>query len=308
MTDSETFEGRADGAAAKLKAQMGLPEKQVVANPQKQPPPGSYLAQQRQAQMRRAEDVQAQEVRQETPPQEQPPQQNGEEAQLPQSVQARFSELTQKIHALEAEKNDVNSRVTQAEQLAQQREQELQALREQHEAYLAQHLDNLPEDERARVLARSQMLEVGQQIRQDLMSQIAPQLNALQEQEQLRQLHQVADKFPGFDYDTHAPLIRAFRDRNPASTVEMAFKAIAEPHELGIAPQRQPQAVPQVVQPRGSSPIKQAPEPEQDPNAQLQEEAAKLRELARTASTPEERRELERMQQEHIGRRLFGSQ
>jgi len=80
-------------------------------------------------------------------------------------------------------------------------------------------------------------------------------------------------------------LIEMFRGKNQHASVEQAFKAVAEPEELVIRDAVPATAVPPVVAPRASMASPQTryiPEPQSNPEQEMQEEAAQIGKLMRS--------------------------
>lgn len=262
-----TFEQQADGAAAKLRASMGLPEAPKVevdahGNPAPPPPPpGSYASQIRE-QRKEAEQTAAvnealTQVSNDADPVGSVPAE--EERFTPsENVQRRIQELVGRAKEAEQLVEQFRSRATASEE-------ELARIRQETELHLDEQTGE--PDAIRQALARQ---------RREIEAQIKP-LAMRQRQDELERL---ARRYPGFNPALHPGLIQEFQDRNPASTIEQAFRAVAQDDELNLGTVR-PAVVPPTVVPRGTSQPRSIPDPEPDPEEQRKEQIQALMTEAR---------------------------
>ena len=156
----------------------------------------------------------------------------------------------------------------------------LTAMETQHQQMLQANLENLDPETRAVVMQDARMHEYFDKFRAQLLSEIQPQLSGLQENRIHNDLMTLADKYPSFDVQVHGPSIDKFRGKNPHTSIEQAFKAIAEPEELVTRNVAAAVAVPPVVPPgSGGVQPRYMPEPQSNPEAEMIQDAAAAREL-----------------------------
>ena len=137
-----------------------------------------------------------------------------------------------------------------------------------------------------------------------MVGEIMPHIQGLEQKSQHQEMLDLGGTFPAFDIVIHGHLIESYRAKNPYSTIEQAFKAIATPNELTTRQTAVANAVPPVVQPgNGSLQPRYMPEPKTDPEDELRAEARAIHELARSAD-PMDRRDLARRQSQHLAKRL----
>lgn len=197
-----------------------------------------------------------------------------------------------------------------ATETAQQFQQRLTALEQQHQQVLQQNLESLDPETRAQVMADARLAQRLDEFKRDLLGQIAPRLQRLDANAAQSELHALSQKYPGFDYQTHAPLIAQFRESNPRCSIEQAFRAIAEPEELVTRQAARATAVPPFVPPGNGemgiarfAPMKQVtPKPEDE----LVEESRRIAELRRSTD-PAKQKEGMQLLDQHLRRRLGGS-
>lgn len=316
------FNARADQAALALRQSLiskgrQMPERASVevgpdGQPPAPPPPeGSYVrmameqmqrdqAQQQPQQppaqppMPRAED-QA-EAPAEPPPQAPPPSENSDNANR------RITELIAQLRDKDRELQQAIATSRQRDESFAQLEARLNALQSQHDQLIQQNLDHLDPETRAEVLRSAQVQQTMQETERRIMGQLAPLLQRLEEDSIRRELEGIARKYPGFSVETHGPLIQRFRQRNPACTIEQAFRAVAEPEELATTARQSASVVPPIVPPGNGRAATQRFAPTEqkksDPNAELVEEAQRLKKLAQEGkATPLD-------WHEHLKRRL----
>ncbi len=142
-----------------------------------------------------------------------------------------------------------------------------------------------------------------------IMGRIQPTLQTLSQTAVQTELSVLARKYPRFDFHTHAPLIEQFRASNPRCSIEQAFRAVAEPEELGVRSAARAQAVPPIVPPGngdlGSARYTPRRQQEQHPEDELVEESRRIAELRRSTD-PQKQKEGIRLLDEHLKRRLGG--
>lgn len=308
------FNQRSDNAALALKGEISqrlgkdLPSKQVTVGPDGHPPkplpaPGTYMRdaidQQRAAQQARlaaGQPTQEQILGDQPPagtpeqaidgsiappmtPPAQPPQ---EQASPPLSENAnqRIQDLAAKLRAKDQELQAAVEQARTSSASATELEGRLTTMQEQHQAMLQSNLDNLDPETRATVMQDARMREYFDQFRQQLLSEIGPQIAGLQENRAHNDLMSLADKYPAFDVQVHGPSIDMFRGKNPHTSIEQAFKAIAEPEELVTRTAAAAVAVPPVVPPgSGGVQPRYMPEPQSNPEQEMIEDAARARDL-----------------------------
>jgi len=324
------FDARADSAALALRAKLKgqgreLPDKapvQVDSNgrPPAQPPPqGSYARQAWELEQRRlaaavqppptgragqrAEDLQVDE-----PPSNQPPQPEAE----PTSSRAeqRIQELVGQLRQKERDLAEALAMGKTATETATQFQQRLTALEKQHQEMLQANIDHLDPTTRAEVLADARITERMDALEQRILGRIQPTLASLSQSAVQSEMSVLARKYPAFDYTTHAPLIEQFRHSNPRCSIEQAFRAIAEPEELGVRTASRAQAVPPTIPPGGGElgTVRFAPNRPVQPRSEdeLVEESRRIAQLRRDTD-PAKQKEGLKLLDEHLKKRLGGA-
>lgn len=236
----------------------------------------------------------------------------GQEEQLSVNATRRFSELTGQLRERERALGELSRRTEAQERDLAGARSEMQMLQQRYEALIADNkriidhsLEGLDPETRATVLMKAEIQELLENQKRELLAQFEQRLTPLrartEEDDYARLL-----KFRNFDLQVHKPLIEMYRARNPNSSIEQAYKAVAEPHELALAPSPIAPTVPPVLAP-GPGPTAEAlvPRPRQDPNAKMVDDAKKVREL-RASSDPADHREGIRLAERNIKERLFG--
>lgn len=257
MPVDNDFNARADAAMRQWKAENGLPPTPVPDGPSPQaPPPGSYAAsirEQRQAAMGQSpptmgrntvevENGQADEtgepVNPNPPDAQEAPDVGPDGRHVPfekHPIYDRFAQVarekTQYKRDLEMTKAE---RAKEAEQSAAMKRR-LDELEAQNRQLMEQQFESMPPEERAAILARSEVNRGLQQIEERITQKFQPAFQRVDEERAYREIERVAHRYPAFDFEKHMPLIEVFREANPACSVEHAFKAIAEDHELQSA-------------------------------------------------------------------------
>jgi len=324
------FTARADNAALKLRQRLQQEGRQVADNapvavgpdgkpPAPPPPEGSYMSQI--VQQQRAEDAhvlgdqpvagtteqmidgsQAPPLAQGAQPTPEP----GQE-QLSDNAQRRIRELIAELKAKEQENQQLlDLGRKQGETLAQM-QQRMEMLSRQHEQLVQSNLEHLDPETRLQVMQDARIQEALSGMEQRIVSKLAPRLESIEKNNVQAEMMRLGEDYPAFDIQIHGPLIDMFRGKNPHCSIEQAFRAIAEPHELMSRSVASAAAVPPVVPPgnMGQRPRYQ-PEPQaqqSDPEAELVEEAQRLKAL-RASSDPSEQKAGMNLVHEHLKRRL----
>lgn len=181
------------------------------------------------------------------------------------------------------------------------------SLEQQHQQMLQANLDHLDPETRAAVMQDSRLSQRLDEFEQRILGRIQPQLQQLSTKAARDEMSTLASKYPVFDFQIHGPLIDMFRGKNPHCTIEQAFRAIAEPEELVTRQSASAVAVPPIVAPGNGSManIRFAPTPESksDPEAEMVEEAQRLKKL-RSSADPNDQKAGLRLAHEHLKRRL----
>ncbi len=334
MTEQEKpsqFNQRADNAALALKGdistQIGreLPSRQVEVGPDgrppKPPPPEGSYARQAYDQQRVAAAAQQAVVLGDQPiagapehaadgsqappliPPGPPPQ---EQAGQPVSEKAevRIHELTQKLRAQDQELQTALAQAGEASTTKADLEKRLKGMEEQHSQMLQSNLENLDPETRLQVMQDARMREYFDEFKQEMLATIMPKVEGLQNQSAQNDMMRLSEKYPAFDLQVHGPSIDMFRGKNPATSIEQAFKAIAEPEELVTRQVAAAAAVPPVVPPGGGGVTpRYMPEPQSNPEKELIEESAKARDLM-TSQNPRDHKMGLRMFDANIAARL----
>lgn len=300
------FNERADAAMRGLKDQLGIQHSPVPNGQptQAQPPVGSYaemaLEEQKRVAATRAEVSPPQSVPGEVaPPSGDAPQPVTEVG--PDGKPIPFTEhpLYPRFQQVTAERREAKEQLAQLERAQAASDLEKKELREQFEALQVQHrtmleanIENLEPDERNRVLMEGRFRQLEDRFAQRVEERVRPALSLLRTQMKQREIDALAVKYPRYDGPRHQELIDLFQESNPASTVEMAFKATAEPEDLAVNGQSAtPSPPPPVVVPGVAStgtPRYVPPGSQESEDAQLRAGAARVRELA-TSADPRDR-------------------
>lgn len=277
------------------------------------PPQGSYARQHIEMQRRQAAAAQAggqqsqraEDLQDPAPTDEAP--QPAAETPSPRAEQ-RIQELVTQLRAKDQELQTAMEMGRRATETASQFQNRLNQLEQQHQQMLQSNLDNLDPDTRAQVLMDARLQQRVDELEQRIVGRIQPKLQHLEAQTAQQEMHALSQRYPGFDYQTHAPLIDQFRANNPRCSIEQAFRAIAEPGELQMRPAVRAQAVPPIVPPgngdRGApryAPNVNRQQPSQED--ELVEEARRIKEL-RASTDPAKQKEGLRLLDHHLKRRL----
>jgi hypothetical protein len=321
------FNQRADKAAMELKGDISqkqgldLQSKQVAVGPDGKPPPplppeGSYMREtieQQRAAAQIGDQPPAGTAEQmldgsQAPPMTPPPSQQepqGDPA-ISQKAQDRFSELSAKLRSQEQALQAAKEEARTASESKADLEQRLAALEQTHQQMVQSNLDNLDPEARMLVMQQAQMQEGFQRLRKDIVDEIMPHVQGLEKQSENQEMMALGNVFPAFDIQIHGPLVEMYRGKNPHSTIEQAFKAIATPQELVTRETAVANLAPPIVQPgSGTMQPRYMPEPQANPDDELRAEARALHEMARS-DDPAVKRELARRQNAHLAKRLGG--
>jgi hypothetical protein len=315
------FDARSDSAALALRQSLQRQGRPVSDSspvlvdengrpPAPLPPEGSYARQnielQRRAQASRDAQQGQQPAQQQPAPQQTPPAQAVPEVS-PRAEQ-RIQELVGQLRDRERQLQEAMEMGRRATETATQYEQRLQSLEQQHQQMLQANLDNLDPDTRAQVLMDARLNQQMDAFEQRIMSKVRPQLQSLEAHAAQAEMVALSQKYPGFDYQTHAPLIEQFRASNPRCSIEQAFRAVAEPEELGVRSAGRAQVVPPTIPP-GSGELaaaryaQQRPAQQKQPEDELVEESRRIKEL-RASTDPAKQKEGLKLLDEHLKRRL----
>lgn len=282
-------------------------------NPPPPPPPaGSYAAQAMERQLQRTRGQFQQ--RAEDPPSEdglgQPTPQSVAEPLTPRAEQ-RIQDLVAQLRVKEQELQTAMEMGRKATETATQFQSRLTQLETQHQQMLHANLENLDPDTRAQVLMDARMQQSMGEMEQRIMGRIAPELQTLRSAAAQHEMHTLSQKYPGFNYQVHAPLIDQFRARNSHCSIEQAFRAVAEPEELAPRQAARAQAVPPFVPP-GNGDVGSARyvppgvvRPQAKPEDELVEESRRIKEL-RASTDPAKQKEGLQLLDQHLKRRLGG--
>lgn len=331
MTKESQFNEASDSAALKLKGdlsrQLGkdLPSKQVLVDsdgrpPKPLPPEGSYMRQQIEAQRRQLQSQQPQPIGDQplagtsdqaidgsqappltTPgatPQEPP-------SQTSPKAEQRIQELTQKLRAQEQGMQAATEAARQAAESKAELEQRLVAFEQERNQLLQANLENLDPETRMQVLQDARMRETLDGFKKQLLDEIMPHVQGLQQSNIQHEMMELSEQYPAFDIQIHGPLIDMFRGKNQHCSIEQAWKAVAEPGELvtreaaSLAP-----AVPPVVPPgAGGVQPRYMPQPEPDQEESMIADARAAAELMKS-DNPRDHRDGLRKFSENIAERL----
>jgi exonuclease VII large subunit len=226
-------------------------------------------------------------------------------------AEARIQELVAQLRQKDQELQTAVEMGRKATETATQFQARLTSLEQQHQQMLQANLDNLDPDTRQQVLMDARLQQRMDQFEQGIMGKIRPQLEHLESAATQQEMVALSQKYPGFNYQTHAPLIGQFRVRNPHCTTEQAFRAIAEPEELAPRQGVRAQAVPPFVPP-GNGDMGSAryvppgvAKPQPKPEDELVEESRRIAELRRSTD-PAKQKEGMQLLDQHLRRRIGG--
>lgn len=343
-TPTNQFNARSDQAALALKAglkdRLGNPVQprsvQVEADGQPArplPPEGSYARQAIERARAEAEAAAALEQGGADPAAPIPPQAPPRQRQSPQPdgvqqhdqqppvddhdqsprAQRRISELAQQLRTKEQELQQTLERHRQGEESLAAANAKLAAIEQQYQQLVSHNLESLDPETRAQVLADARITELMAGVERRLLQQFQPIMQTVNAQSVQAELARVAAKYPGFDLDVHGPLIEMFREKNPACSIEQAFRAVAEPEELIVGRQQQrATTAPPIVAPASSAATpRYVPQQITNPQPTAEEEVAELRQRAfqlANSEKPEDKRAKNSAFDDLIRARMFGGQ
>jgi len=302
------LEKRADSAAERLKASMGLPTSKVsdqgYAN--QEPPEGSYAAQALQQQREAANNRPAQQAVEEASAEAPPPvaPQQAEETELSPRANERIADLARQRREYEQRAEIAEAEHQKVAKDNQRLVEEFQRLQAQYQQVLESNLENLDPEDRARVMAEANARQVAESVEQRILAKMQPLMEAIEGKNFQTELQDLAQRYPAFDPDIHIGRIAAVKKSAPALSVDQAFRAIATNEELreSAGPQ-----VPSVVAPRGTRGTAHIAEPPQkDPDEALFEERDQWLALSRSPN-PSDKKRADQLLQQHLKHRLFGA-
>lgn len=233
-----------------------------------------------------------------------PPEQPSEVEQFTPNVQRRFSELSGLVRSKDQELQQVKAQAAQLQETQKQTQAKLAEIEKRYATLVEQNLQSLDPDTRQQVLSDARFTEMLQATEQRLLATISPILQGVQERSTQQDLNALSSKYPGFSYEVHVPLIQMYRERNPNSSVEQAFKAIAEPGELVGERQDRAAAIPPIAIPtNGNAAPRYVPEaPKTTPEQELNELRQRTFALSRS-DKPEDRKQAQRLMDELLRRK-----
>jgi len=318
------FNQRADNAALNLKDQLGreisartgervvLPPTPVPVNADGNPagplpPEGSYARNQMEAEQQQAQFApHPQAAPAMGQPQPEPPHQPQE--QTSQRAQERITSLVSQLRSKDQEYQQLQQAQQQHATTAEELRAQLTAQKAMMEQVLEQNLDSLDPEARAQVMADARIRQAQAQSEQRIMRQIAPQLEALQTRNLQLEKQGLSDTYRAYDPMVHDVLIDQFRTRNPNTSVEQAFRAVATHDELTVGEYRSAHAPPPSIAPgSGSATPRYVPNPtnQPDPIQQIRDDAARAAELARSTD-PYDQKQATRLWNKNLADRVFG--
>jgi len=328
------FDARADNAALALRKTLQRQGRQVADSapvevgpdgrePPAPPPQGSYAAQALELQRRQAA-AQRKQIGDQPPagtPEQAldgsvaPPVSGGQPPVEPEPAtspraEKRIQELVEQLRVLDQKHQQAVEDGKKASESANQYQQRLAALEQQHAQMLQANLDNLDPETRMQVMQDARMSQRLDEFEQRIVGRLQPQLRSLENAQARNQMQELAGKYPAFDIQIHGPLIDMFRGKNPHCSIEQAFRAIAQAEELVTRQAAVRRAVPFVAPPGNGelAAARYAPTPEaapsaRAPEAELVEESRRVAALLRDTD-PAKRKEGMRQMDEHLKRRL----
>lgn len=326
-SNQSQFTARADNAALKLRQSLQQQGRQVTESspvavgpdgkpPAPPPPEGSYMRRMVEQQQQLGDQPPAGTTEQmidgsQAPPlarAEDHPTQEPEREQVSDNAARRIRELLAEIKAKEAENQQLLELGRQQGSTLGQLQQKFEMLQRQHEQLIESNLDSLDPETRIQVMQDARIREALDGVEKRILSQLMPHIQSIESKSKQSEMMALSDTYPSFDLQIHGPLIDMFRGKNPHCSIEQAFRAIAEPHELVTRAAASAAAVPPVVPPgNGGARPRYQPEPQSqtDPEQELIEEAQRLKAL-RSSTDPAEQKAGMSLAHEHLKRRLFG--
>ena len=210
----------------------------------------------------------------------------GSQGELSPNAQQRFSDMSARLRLMEQQVQQGNQEVQLRDDSIAELQKNLEVSQQQQAEIMQANLDELDPDTRARVLADSRMQELFGQMEQRLTQRFAPHIETLEIEASRNRMMDLAKKFPAFDIQIHGPLIEMYRGKNPHSSVEQAFKAIAQDSELVTRDSAPLTVAPPIVPPNGmgagQTQPRYMPEPQADPETGMRDDARRASELMRS--------------------------
>ena len=324
-TDQSAFNQRADNAALSLKDQLGrelsartgqqvvLPPSPVPVGQDGQPvgqlpPEGSYAR----TAIEQQQAAQQQQIPQPTPtpgaPVEPAPQ---PQEPVSQRAQERITSLVSQLRSKDQEYQQLQTAQSQQATTVEELQAQLTAQQNQMQSMLEQNMENLDPETRAQVMADARIRQTVAASEQRILQTVAPQLEALQSRNLQLEKSGLSDTYRGYDPVVHDVLIDTFRRSNPNCSVEQAFRACATPEELAVGAGRPAPAIPPTIAPGNGAPspryMPQQQPNQVDPVQQIQDDAARAAELARSTD-PADQKAATAMWNKNLADRLFGNQ
>lgn len=205
--------------------------------------------------------------------------------QLTPNAQRRFGELAQTLRQKDQELQALAARQRQMEEEAAKAQARADAAEARFNAMVQQNLDQLDPETRMQVMQDARLQEAIATVENRLLGKIAPVLDTMRTRAAQSDLERLAVKYHAFDPQTHGPLIEMFREKNPNCSVEQAFRAIAEPEELGVGNGRAATAPPPIANPSpGNGAPRYVPQQMQQtsPEQEIEEDRQRAFQLARS--------------------------
>lgn len=322
--DQSAFNKRSDNAAQALKQAMGLPNAQVEVDangrpPAPPPPKDSYAAlaaaQYRdeavaaQARLHQAEQAAQQPDQDTTPPTPREQLTND----ISDKAAERISDLVSKLRDKDQQFQQLQTQHTQTAAQIDEMKQIVENLRREREELRRTSLESLDPEERARILGQLELQDAMQRAQEQILSELRPRLERIDQHELAREYDALARDFPGvFDARVHPELITQFRKGNPNCSVRLAFQAVLSPDELhrlgGGARPANP--VPPSIAPTHtgipkSVPTQHVSHPHRsDPDAEIAEEAQAAYKLLRSRDSADQKQGM-RAVDAMLNKRLF---
>lgn len=333
------FNARADNAALALRGDLQkqgrqMPDKAAVEvgpdgkPPAPPPPPGSYVSQLIEQQRQQAAQASTDAMQQQSIG-DQPPAGTAEQAidgsmapplpdgQAPQGMpedgaspraEKRIKNLVEELRQKDQATQQAMSQLQERDATLGEMQAKLSALQQQHQQMIQANLENLDPETRMQVMQDARLQEALAGMEQRIMGNILPHLHTLESRNAHSEMMSLGEKYPAFDIQVHGPLVEMFRGKNPACSIEQGYLAITESaDERMTRAEASASAVPPVVPPGSGSlqSVRYAPEPQaqSNPEAELIEEAQRIRKM-RESTDPKERADGLRLADEHLKRRL----
>jgi hypothetical protein len=236
----------------------------------------------------------------------QPPQAQPEQPAASPNAERRIAGLVEDLRRKDQELQQALATSQQQGETLQQMQARLESLTQQHEQLIQSNLDHLDPETRLQVMQDARIQEIAANIENRIVSRLEPQIQNLDQKANHAEMLELSKTYPAFDLQIHGPLIEMFRGKNPACSIEQAYRAIAEDGELVTRAQASAAAVPPVVPPGNGAQAqpRYAPEPEpSNPEQELVEEAQRFKTLM-ASQDPNDQRAGMRLADQHLANRL----